>query len=78
MTNLEVYEAEENVVFDHVVDVWRWGAVWEKVVERDGVYFALSYKTGQSDMGIELEDMFNTKGSAKQVNLIKKEILVIK
>jgi hypothetical protein len=77
MTNLEVYEAEENVIFNRVVGVWRWGAKWEKVVERDGNYYALWYRTAQNDMGIDLEDSFDVKGSAKQVNLIKKEILVI-
>lgn len=76
MKNLEVYEAEEDVIFNRVVDVWRWGAEWEKVVERDGVYYALWYRTVQNDMGIDLEDMFDIKGDAKRVNLIKKEILV--
>lgn len=77
MTNLEVYETEEGVIFNRVVDVWRWGVVWEKVVVRDGVYYALWYRVAQNDMGIDLEDSFNVKGSAKEVNLIKKEILVI-
>lgn len=77
MTNLEVYETEGGVIFNRIIDVWRWGAEWEKVVECDGAYYALRYRTAQNDMGIDLEDMFDIKGDAKQVNLIKKEILVI-
>lgn len=56
MKVIEIFYAEENVVFNRVTGVWRRGATWEKCV-RDGQHYRyIRYRTAQNDLGIDIKD----------------------
>lgn len=79
MTNLEVYECEDEskIIFNRIIDTWRWGTIWEKCVREGEDYFYITYSAAGGDSEIELGDVLGWKQDelAQKVVLIEHTIL---
>lgn len=79
MTNLEVYECEDEskIVFNRLIDIWRWGTIWEKCVKEGEDYFYIVYRRASGDIGLDLEDTldYEQDKQAQKVVLIESSML---
>jgi hypothetical protein len=80
MTNLEVYECEDEskIVFNRLIDTWRWGTIWEKCVKEGEDYFYIVYRRASGDMPLDLEDTLNYKQDKQAQKVVLIEFSMLK
>lgn len=79
MTNLEVYECEDEskIIFNRIIGTWRWGTIWEKCVKEGEDYFYIVYRRASGDFCLDLEERLNYEQDkqAQKVVLIESSML---
>ena len=79
MTNLEVYECEDEskIVFNRLIDTWRWGTIWEKCVKEGEDYFYIVYRCASGDNSLSLKETldYEQDKKAQKVALIESSML---
>ena len=62
----EVYDTEENVVYNRITGTWRHGTEWEKVVEDGGKFWMIYYREAEY---IDRDDALLYKGDKEAIEV---------